>query len=54
MSILKPVRLEISIHQAKYPVDRVHQVVYNMLVTNDIYNKAFDYIDPWGDTLSYI
>ena len=25
-----------------------------MLVTKDIDNKVFDYIDPWGETISYI
>ena len=25
-----------------------------MLVTNDLDNKAFDYIDPWGETLACI
>ena len=25
-----------------------------MLVTNDLDNKAFDYINPWGETLAYI
>ena len=24
-----------------------------MLVTKDLDNKVFDYIDPWGETLSY-
>ena len=35
-------------------VEWVHQVIWNMLVTNDLSNKCFDYIDPWGETLSYI
>ena len=25
-----------------------------MIVTKDLANKLFDYIDPWGETLSYI
>ena len=25
-----------------------------MLITKDIYNKIFDYIDPWGETLESI
>ena len=32
----------------------MHQVILNMLVTKDIHNKSFDYIDPWGETLGYI
>ena len=40
--------------QANTPVERVHQVILNMLVTRDLDNKLFDYIDPWGETLVYI
>ena len=32
----------------------MHQVILNMLATQDLYNKVFDYIYPWGETLSYI
>ena len=35
-------------------VERLHQVILNMLVTKDISNKAFDYIEPWGKTLAHI
>ena len=35
-------------------VERVHSVIYNMLVTKDISNKVFDWIDLWGDILSSI
>ena len=38
--------------QANAPVERVHQVILNILVANDHYNKVFDYIDTWGKTLS--
>ena len=31
---------------AKAPVERVHQVILNMLVTNDPDNKVFDHIYP--------
>ena len=36
------------------PVERVHQVILNMLVTKDLDKNVFDYIDPWGETLAYI
>ena len=36
------------------PVERVHQLILNMLDTKDIDNKVFDYIDLWGETLAYI
>ena len=32
----------------------VHQLILNMLVTKDLDNKVFNYIDPWGETLAYI
>ena len=35
-------------------MERVHQVILNMLVTKRFDKKVFDHIDPWGETLSYI
>ena len=35
-------------------MDRVHQVILNMLVNKDLDNKVFNYIDTWGENLSYI
>ena len=32
----------------------MYQVILNMIVTKDLYNKVFDHIDPWGETLAYI
>ena len=32
----------------------MHQVILNMIVTKDFDNKAFDHIDPWGETIAYI
>ena len=32
-------------------MERVHQVILNMIVTKYIYKKVFDHIDPWGETL---
>ena len=40
--------------QANVPVERLHQVVLNILTTKDIDNKVFYHINPWGETLSYI
>ena len=40
--------------QANAPLDRVNQVILNMLVTKDLDNKVFDYIDTWGETLASI
>ena len=36
------------------PVDRVHQVILNMIVTKYLDKNIFDYTDPWGETLAYI
>ena len=36
------------------PVECLHQVILNMLVTKDIATKVFDYIYPSGETLAYI
>ena len=35
-------------------MERIHQVILNMLATKDIDNKVFNYIDPWGENLAYI
>ena len=40
--------------KANAPVERVHQVILNMLVTKGIDNKLFAYIDTWGETLASI
>ena len=51
---IKPVLTSVKNPQANAPVERVHQVILNMLVTKDLDNKVFDYIDPWGETPSSI
>ena len=45
---IKPVLTTIKNPQSIAPVERVHQVILNMLVTKDIGNKVFDTIFPWG------
>ena len=40
--------------QANAPVERVHQVILNMLVIKDLDNKLFGHIDPSGETLASI
>ena len=32
----------------------MHQTISNMLITKDLDNKVFNYIDPWGENLEYI
>ena len=51
---IKPVLTSIKNPQANAPVERVHQVILNILVAKDLDNKVFDYIDTWGETLTSI
>ena len=32
----------------------MHQILYNMISTNYLNTKAFDYIDPRGENIAYI
>ena len=43
---IKPVLTSVKKPQVNAPVEQVNQVILNMLVTKDIDNKVFDYIDP--------
>ena len=40
--------------QGNSPVERVHQVVQNMIRTKELDSYEFDYIDPWGEILSSV
>ena len=51
---IKPVLLIISNPKYNTNVEWVHQVISKILVTKDLDNKYFDYIDPWGDILASI
>ena len=46
--------MTINIPQANAPVDRVHQVILNTLVTKDLDNKVFYHTNTWGETLASI
>ena len=37
--------------QANIPIEWVHQVIHNMIVTKDIKKRSFDYINTWGEIL---
>ena len=45
---IKTVLTTIKNPQTNTPVERVHQVILNMLVTKDFDNRVFDHIYPWG------
>ena len=51
---IKPVLTSVKNPQANDPVELVHQLILNMLVTKYLDNKFFDYIDPCGETLASI
>ena len=51
---IKPVITSVNNPQYNTPVEWVHQVILNMLVTKDLDNKVFDHIYPWVENLSYI
>ena len=51
---IKPILNNIKTPQANALVEWMHQVILNVLVTNDIDNKVFVYIYTWGETLAYI
>ena len=51
---IKPILTKIKNPQDNAPVERVHQVILNMIVAKDIDDKIFDNIYPWGETLASI
>ena len=51
---VSPVCTTVKNPQANAPVERVHQVIRNMMVTKDLSERVLDHIDPWGPILSSI
>ena len=51
---IKSVLISVNNSQANSLVERVHQVILNMLVIKYLDNKVFDKIDPWVETLEYV
>ena len=51
---IKPVLTKVNNPQANAPVEQIHQVILNIIVTEDPDNKVFDYIYPWGEILAHI
>jgi Integrase core domain. len=51
---IKPKCTTVENPQVNALVERVHQVIHNMIRTKDLSNRVFDYIDPWGEILSSI
>ena len=51
---IKLVLTYINNPQDNSPVERLHKVIFNILITKDLFNKVCDHIYPLGETLSYI
>ena len=35
-------------------MDKIHQIILNILVTKDLDEKFFEHVDPWDETLASI
>ena len=51
---IKPILFLVQNPKANALVERVYQVIIDMLVTKYFDNKLFNYIESWGETLAYI
>ena len=51
---IKPSPITAKNPQANAMVERIHQVVQNMLRVKNLANHVFDYYDPWGQILASI
>ena len=51
---IKPKLTTIKNPTANSPVERIHQVVANMLKTKELCSQVLDPIDPWGEMLASI
>ena len=51
---IKPKVTSVKNPTANAPVERVHQIIGQMLLTKNLGSRIFDHIDPWGDILSSI
>ena len=51
---IKTVLKSIKNPQANNTVERLHQVILNMIVTKYLDNRVFDHIYPWSETLASI
>jgi hypothetical protein len=51
---IKPKLTTVKNPQANAAIERIHQVVHNMMRTQDLKKQIFDHIDPWGELLASI
>ena len=51
---IKPRPTTVENPQGNYPVERIHQVVHDMIKIKELDKAIFDYINPWGKVLSSV
>ena len=51
---IKPKPITVENPQGNSPVERIHQVVQDMIRTKELDKLVFDYIDPWAKVLSSV
>ena len=51
---IKPKPTTVKNPQSNAVVERIHQVIGNMIRTQDLENKVFDYVNPWGSILTSV
>ena len=52
--LIKPTCTTIKNPQSNSPVERIHQVLHHMFTTKNLREQTFNYIDPFGQTLSSV
>ena len=52
--VIKPTATSVKNPQANAAVERIHQVVGNMMRTKELKTHIFDYVNPWGSILSSV
>ena len=51
---IKPRPTTVENPQGNSPVERIHQVIHDMIKTKELDKLVFYYIDPWGEVLSSV
>ena len=51
---IKPKPTTVENPQGNSPVERIHQVIHDMIKTKELDKLIFDYINPWGKVLSSV
>jgi hypothetical protein len=51
---IKPTCTTIKNPQSNAPVERIHQVVGQMMAAQDLKTRIFDFVNPWGPILTSI